>query len=153
MTGREPAGPGVEVHRAEPWTEEVPGLVALLERAVRLAASTDDTAAGGSISLTLLPEEEMAAMNRRWFERGGGTDVISFELGDDELLADIYIAPEVGRRRARAEGVGLREELVRLAVHGTLHALGHDHPEDEGRWESEMYRLQERLVARAVAGE
>lgn len=153
MTGRDAAGPSVEVHRAEPWEDEVPGLVALLERAARLTAATRGDAAGGAISLTLLPEEEMAAMNRRWFGREGGTDVISFELGDDELMADVYIAPEVGRRRADAEGVGLREELVRLAVHGTLHALGHDHPEDEGRWESEMYRLQERLVARVMAGE
>ena len=153
MTGRGASGPSVEVHRSEPWTDEVPDLVALLERAARLTAATGEGASGGTISLTLLSEEEMAEMNRRWLGRQGGTDVISFDLGDDRLMADVYIAPEVGRRRAEAEGIGLREELVRLAVHGTLHALGHDHPEDEGRWESEMYRLQERLVARTIAGE
>ena len=153
MTGPGPRGPSVAVHRSEPWSDEVPDLVALLERAARLTAAIGGDTSGGTISLTLLPEEEMADMNRRWLGREGATDVISFELGDDELMADVYIAPEVGRRRAEVEGIELREELVRLAVHGTLHALGHDHPEDEGRWESEMYRLQERLVARTIAGE
>lgn len=151
--GGPPEGPSVEVHRAEPWRGEVPDLVPLIERAARAAAAAGGSAPEGSISVTLLSEEEIAGMNRRWLEREGGTDVIAFEVGDDELMADLYIAPEVARRRAAPDGVPLREELVRLAVHGTLHALGHEHPEDEGRWESEMYRLQERLVARVIGSE
>ena len=42
--------------------------------------------------------------------------------------------------------VSFRHELVRLAVHGTLHVLGHDHPEDDERDTSPMFRLQETLV-------
>ena len=50
-------------------------------------------------------------------------------------------APLVGRRlhrarrgapqRARRTACGVREELLRLVVHGVLHVLGHDHPEDD----------------------
>jgi probable rRNA maturation factor len=40
----------------------------------------------------------------------------------------------------------MREELVRLIVHGTLHALGRDHPEGAGRTRSAMWRRQERYV-------
>lgn len=146
-------GVRVELNGLEPWLEELPDLNDLLERAVRLALASVEARVSGSVSLTLLPEEEIAALNRRWFERDAPTDVISFEIGDEALMADLYVAPEVARRRAGEQGVGLREELARLAVHGTLHALGHDHPENEGRWNSPMYRLQERLVARAVGSE
>jgi probable rRNA maturation factor len=46
--------------------------------------------------------------------------------------------------------VGIREELVRLVVHGVLHALGHDHPEGEARLRSPMWLRQEALVKRAM---
>src|SRR2546426_8012224 len=43
---------------------------------------------------------------------------------------------------------------VRLAVHGTLHVLGYDHPEGPERVRSAMWRRQERYVhrLRATAG-
>ena len=44
----------------------------------------------------------------------------------------------------------LREELVRLVVHGTLHVLGYDHPDGPGRTRSAMWRRQERYVRRLM---
>jgi len=44
------------------------------------------------------------------------------------------------------------EELVRLAVHGTRHVLGFDHPEGPGRTRSAMWRRQERYVRRLTDG-
>ena len=41
-----------------------------------------------------------------------------------------------------------RESLQLLAVHGTLHVLGLDHPEGRGRLTSAMWRRQERIVRR-----
>src|SRR3972149_3868430 len=38
----------------------------------------------------------------------------------------------------------LAEEMVRVLVHGTLHALGYQHPEDHRRTRSRMWRRQER---------
>jgi probable rRNA maturation factor len=53
----------------------------------------------------------------------------------------------VAEREARRRGIPVREELIRLVVHGTLHVLGHDHPEGEGRTVSPMWRRQERYVS------
>jgi len=95
------------------------------------------------IDITLLSPAGMRRLNRRATGRRGVTDVISYSLPqpDGSLLGDVYICPEVA---------GSTEELVRLAVHGTLHVLGYDHPEGAGRTRSPMWRLQERYVRRLV---
>ena len=64
----------------------------------------------------------------------------------DEIVGDVYIAPGVARRNARAHGRRVREELLRLVVHGVLHVVGHDHPEDDSRYHSRMWKRQEELL-------
>ncbi len=66
------------------------------------------------------------------------------------IVGDIYISPEVARTNARELGVGVREELVRLVAHGTLHVLGYTHDEGSHRTDGEMWRKQERIVASFV---
>ena len=107
------------------------------------------------LSIAFLANRAMATLNRRHLGKRGATDVIAFGFSrpDDSapVIGDIYIAPAVARANAMSHGVGVREELARLVVHGTLHVLGHDHPEDESRTGSPMWRRQERLLARALA--
>jgi probable rRNA maturation factor len=105
------------------------------------------------LSITFVTNRAIRAMNREHLNRNGLTDVIAFGFRQGgraaALVGDIYIAPEVARQSARSNGVPLREELTRLVVHGLLHVLGHDHPEDDRRTRSAMWKTQERLV-RAV---
>ena len=107
------------------------------------------------LSIAFVSSDEMATLNRRHLRRRGPTDVIAFgfERAGEQgpVIGDIYIASEVARENARRHGIGVREELARLVVHGTLHVLGHDHPEDESRTDSTMWRRQERLLARLFA--
>lgn len=106
------------------------------------------------LSITFLGDRAIAALNRRHLGHGGATDVISFGFAPagraGPLVGDIYIAPGVARANARRERAGVREELARLVVHGTLHVLGHDHPEGDARVASPMWRRQERLLARVL---
>ena len=105
------------------------------------------------ISITLVTSRRIAALNARHLDHRGPTDVISFGFSRERggpLVADIYIAPAVARDNARRLGVGIREEMVRLVVHGVLHALGHDHPGGDARLASPMWRRQEALVRRAM---
>ncbi len=102
------------------------------------------------LSITLVDARRMAMLNRTHLGHRGPTDVITFALGEDPtgvVVADIYICPDVARVQARAHGVGVREELARLVVHGTLHACGWEHPEQD-RTTSPMWRRQEQLLAR-----
>jgi probable rRNA maturation factor len=105
------------------------------------------------LSIAFVSPRDIARLNRRHLGHRGATDVISFQLTRNRrepVIGDIYIAPEVARDNARSHGVGIREELARLVVHGTLHVVGHDHPEGVGRTGSPMWKRQEALVRRAL---
>lgn len=101
------------------------------------------------VSVTLLTSREMARLNRRHLDHAGATDVISFGFAPapgGTVVGDIYLCPDVARSNADDAGCGIREELLRLVVHGTLHVLGWDHPDGEERSTSRMWRRQEALL-------
>jgi probable rRNA maturation factor len=104
------------------------------------------------VELTLLDATGMRRLNRRATGRRGVTDVIAFRLPqpDGTLLGDVYLCPAAARRWVDGESSTLGAELVRLAVHGTLHVLGYDHPEGPGRTRSAMWRKQEGYVRRLL---
>jgi probable rRNA maturation factor len=108
------------------------------------------------LSITFVSAAAIRRLNRRHLKRDRLTDVIAFAFRPAgrkaPVVGDIYIAPGVARTAAVERGIPVREEIVRLVVHGTLHVLGHDHPETDARSTSKMWRLQERLVARLVRG-
>jgi len=102
------------------------------------------------LSITFVSDRRIASLNWQHLKHRGPTDVLSFGFapshGDAPLEGDIYIAPDVARRNALATGGGVREELLRLVVHGVLHVIGHDHPDGDGRYDSVMWRRQESLL-------
>ena len=106
------------------------------------------------VSVTFVSDRKMAALNWSHLQHRGATDVISFGFAPvakgAPLTGDIYIAPAVARRNALAHGAGIREELLRLVVHGMLHVIGYDHPVDEERYASPMWKRQERLLRGAL---
>jgi rRNA maturation RNase YbeY len=124
---------------------------ARMVRVVR-AVLTAERVKNAMISVTFVGNAQIRRLNRRHLKRTGTTDVISFGFRDAgraaPLVGDVYIAPDVARASAKANGVPVREELVRLVVHGTLHVLGYDHPESDARTRSAMWKKQERLVRR-----
>ena len=110
------------------------------------------------VELTLLDGPAMRRLNRRAKGRRNLTDVIAFSLPqpDGSVVGDVYICPEAARRyvarNGSRESAAVRHELIRLAVHGTLHVLGFDHPDGPGRMRSAMWRRQERYVRRLLGG-
>jgi probable rRNA maturation factor len=107
--------------------------------------------AGSHVDITLLSAAEMRRANRRATGRRGLTDVIAYPLPqpDGRVIGDVYICPAAAAQTAPTDDE-LCEELIRLAVHGTLHVLGYDHPDSAARLRSPMWQVQERYVTRLL---
>ncbi len=107
--------------------------------------------ARGSMTVALVSDARIRALNRQYRGKDYATDVLSFPVMADPLegirppgnrhLGDIVIARGIARRQARAAGHARPEELRILALHGLLHLLGYDHERDNGQ----MARLEQRL--------
>jgi probable rRNA maturation factor len=123
---------------------DVDGLVSLA-RGCLLGEGVPDV----ELSISLVEEDEIADLHRRFMDEEGPTDVLSFpldeagEAGEDgvRILGDVVICPAVAARNAPEDVAG---ELRLLLVHGILHLLGHDHIEDAER--VEMWARQERYT-------
>jgi probable rRNA maturation factor len=98
------------------------------------------------LSIALVSDREMRALNRRWREQDRPTDVLSFPLEERGALGDVVISLDTARRQAREGGWPLAAELRRLLAHGILHCRGYDHerPEDARR----MAAAERRLLGR-----
>jgi probable rRNA maturation factor len=106
-----------------------------------------------AISLTLVDDATIQAINREHREKDKPTDVLSFPLepsefeGPERLLGDIVISIDTARRQAADYDAPLQRELYRLMIHGLLHVLGHDHMEPEER---RVMEAEERRLAAAI---
>lgn len=123
-------------------------------RQAAVAALNAERVKDALISITFVGRATITRINRRYLGRRRPTDVISFGLGRmgrrGAVIGDIYICAEIARENARRQNVGAGEELLRLVIHGTLHVLGHEHPEGSERPASPMWRKQERILARVL---
>ena len=119
---------------------------AFTEKALKVAPAN-----GEAVTVAFVSDRIMRKLNRRWREKRGTTDVLSFPAAQDEFekvegasLGDVVISVEQAARQAREHGLEFDEEVAQLILHGLLHLCGYDHERDDG----EMNRLELRLRRR-----
>jgi probable rRNA maturation factor len=134
-----------------------PGLATWLRRAAPKRVR-------GEVTVALVGDARMRALNRMYRGKDYATDVLSFPAEEGRkgrkgrkgfplqpfqpfppllpTLGDIVIATGVAGRQARDLGHSLAVELRILSLHGLLHLLGYDHERDRGR----MRTLEQRLL-------
>ena len=144
----------IEVEVSEASGFRSPVALERIEAAVRWVLR-EEGVDEAEISVALLDDDQMAVMNEEFLDHEGTTDVISFPLQEkgEPPLGDVYVGVEQAVRQAAEFGATPAEEVLRLAVHGTLHVLGYDHPKEAGRAESEMFARQEALLKSFLAAE
>jgi probable rRNA maturation factor len=137
----------VQVNQVE--TNAPAYIVDLIKRAVETAL-THESVEEASVSVTLLDNPRIRSMNRKYLQHDKVTDVISFPLYEqgEQVVGDIYIGYEQTQDQAADAGVDLEEEIARVSIHGTLHVLGFDHPEEGDRTKSDMWQLQETILGK-----
>jgi len=85
------------------------------------------------LSLLFVNDEEIKELNRKYRKKDKPTNVLSFPMGEGNILGDIVISWETAQREAKECGFSLEEMIDFYLIHGLLHLLGyhHDHPDHE----------------------
>lgn len=116
------------------------------------------------LSLVLCDDAHIQSLNKEWRGVDAPTDVLSFELEDDDeededaglvspempinVLGDVVISLDTAARQASERRYTLLDESRVLLVHGVLHLLGYDH--EEGEEEAAEMAAAEQHIMKAL---
>ena len=122
----------------------------LIEQSVVQTLIHESVLPPAEITVLITSNKVMRQMNNSFRGIDKVTDVLSFPSGEvldgaQNYLGDIAISAQYAKRQAEYFGNSFEEELQLLAVHATLHLLGHDHALEQERelmWSSQASVLQ-----------
>ncbi|NOG54454.1 MAG: rRNA maturation RNase YbeY [Planctomycetes bacterium] len=91
----------------------------------------------GSIDVQITDDEEMSRLHEQYLGIPGTTDVITFDLNDEEadesvdesscsVCTQIIVCADVAFRESLRRNHNLNHEVLLYIVHGLLHCLGYD---------------------------
>ena len=86
------------------------------------------------VDLILVDDEFLRELKFEYFNQDVYTDVISFRLNpesEDRAEGEIYISLDRAAEQALEYDVTADMEILRLAIHGTLHLLGYEDDTEE----------------------
>lgn len=99
----------------------------------------------GNLSFILTTDENLLPINREFMKHNYFTDVIAFDYGDGKTLdGEIYISLDTIKKNADNYKVSLRNELLRVMIHGTLHVCGFE--DDTKEKKDIMHSLEDRWM-------
>ncbi len=107
--------------------------------------------ADAELSVSLVGDAEIHALNKQWRHKDKPTDVLSFAHaeagmpGPSHHLGDVVVSMDTAAVQAERIGHSLEDEVVRLLIHGVLHLVGYDHVHG-GVQARNMKREEERLL-------
>lgn len=126
------------------------------------------------VSVAVVDDAHIARLNKRHLNHEGATDVLAFDLRDDERAADsnplppkadprgvksatslrvdgeIIVSADTAARVARERGLRFEAELALYAVHGTLHLLGCDDRNEQAA--ARMHQLEDEILSAMGVG-
>lgn len=113
---------------------------------------------GSTLTVVLVRDPVMRALNQQYRGKDYATDVLSFPageqanaerarfIGDPDYLGDVVVSADTARAHATTAGHTFEREIDELVMHGVLHLCGYDHETDCG----EMNRLELKLRRRLL---
>ena len=148
----------VEVQWASPAPRDEQLIIQLGTHGQALLSASEN--AQRELSIVLLDDDGIQALNARWRDEDKPTDVLSFPQDDACLppslpgprpLGDVVLSLETAARQATEQKQTLVETLTFLLVHGFCHLLGHDH--GEASEAQAMRRAEDRFLALIAPGQ
>jgi len=129
-------------------------IVAKFEKVLKMKVEKTLNCQKGEISLTLVDDRKIQALNCDYRGKNTPTDVLSFAYIEDEKtnithgsaiqVGDIFISTDTTKRQAKDHKHSLEKELSILFVHGLLHLFGFDHNNDKE--EAEMEKRAKKIL-------
>mgnify|MGYP001550281335 CR=1 FL=1 len=106
---------------------------------------------GAEVTIRVVDEAEITALNREYRGKEGATNVLSFPYEampgiETALLGDVVICAPVVAMESVAQQKPLEAHWAHMVVHGMLHLLGYDHQKDSEARDMEDRETQ--LLAR-----
>lgn len=101
--------------------------------------------ADAELTVRLVDADEGRLLNRTYRSKDYATNVLTFayaESEDDPVSGDLVLCCPVIEREAAEQGKALLAHYAHMIVHGTLHAQGYDHEDDEEAQEMEAIETQ-----------
>lgn len=84
------------------------------------------------ITVRVVDAEEGQALNRDYRNRDYATNVLTFDYTQEPVVtADLVLCAAVVAQEAKEQKKTLQAHYAHLIVHGTLHAQGWDHEQEE----------------------
>jgi len=100
----------------------------------------------GTLSIMVIDEKEMQALNFKYRKKDKPTNVLSFpchlpiELKGD-ILGDIVVCAPIVEMEAQSQQKPLINHWAHMIVHGVLHLLGYDHEKEEDAKMMEQHEI------------
>ena len=108
------------------------------------------------LSLLLVNDVQIQALNRRYLRLDKPTNVLAFPMREGEftavhphLLGDLVISVETVRRQMKRFGLDEMNMVTLLMIHGILHLVGYEH-EGSRKGAREMALKQKELFRCAI---
>ncbi len=84
------------------------------------------------ITVRIVGAEAAQALNRDYRQKDYATTVLTCDYEQEPaVLADLVLCADVVAREAAEQQIDLAAHYAHLLVHGTLHAQGYDHEDDD----------------------
>lgn len=90
----------------------------------------------GDLSFFFLPDKDLREINSEFLDHDYNTDVIAFDYGSGGTVSgEIYMSIETIKRNSSVYGTRLKDEILRVMIHGTLHLIGYNDKDEAGKKE------------------
>ncbi|HMK60131.1 MAG TPA: rRNA maturation RNase YbeY [Dissulfurispiraceae bacterium] len=124
-------------------------------RGINLSAGASFDPSDANVSVLLVGDNRMRALNLAYRGIDKTTDVLSFSQLEGIVveqvstdIGDIVINPVQAARQAADRGIDVGLEMRHLLVHGLLHLIGYDHEKD--RYNAMKMRKKEKELLNAL---